>query len=132
MKHARRGEAIHRVERQHKCAVSHSDSIGDLISQPCPSYVTHRFFVFEEEVIYSSKNQAEMGRGGRTLKVGASTGALLCFVTFHTSFHDTGTIVFSKVRRLFVSVYFFSRKQDRRVQEVTALLGLVAFFLHGS
>ena len=46
--------------------------------------VSVRFFYFDEKPELSAKSQAELGPGGRTIKYGAATGNMLCFVSFHT------------------------------------------------
>ena len=51
-----------------------------------------RFFIFEDSSIVPSQH-TELGQGARTIKYGGITGKELCFVTFHTSFHQGTEII---------------------------------------
>jgi len=55
-----------------------------------------RFFAFEDDPIFLAQKHSELGKGGKSLTVGGVTGALLCFVTFHTQFHEDGVVIFPK------------------------------------
>ena len=56
--------------------------------------VTIRFFIFDEGSLGQCPH-ADVGPGAATIKYGNITGRQLCFVSFHTSFHNY-KIVFSK------------------------------------
>ena len=56
--------------------------------------VTIRFYAFEDYTLGGFPH-AELGPGARSIKYGSVTGKELCFITFHTSFHNEN-MVFSR------------------------------------